>query len=167
MTTYRLIPPLTGGHPCRGELVTADGRTGGLDALAGLGDGPVLVTVWPDGVVTVDTDRADAPRLPDTLDALTDDTGSYTPDTDPDLIRQARAYGWELVTGASGQYGYRGPVMHPSEYIGGGLADRILGADDDAPHATWWGAVVVESDGEEDGERDADGWALAYREVTA
>lgn len=34
--------------------------------------------------------------------------------------------GWELLTGFTGQYGYNGPVMHSSEYIGGGLAQHIL-----------------------------------------
>ena len=33
---------------------------------------------------------------------------------------------WELVDGFSGQYGYSGPHMHASEYIGGGLARHIL-----------------------------------------
>lgn len=27
--------------------------------------------------------------------------------------------GWELMDGYSGQYRYAGPIMHPSEYIGG------------------------------------------------
>lgn len=33
---------------------------------------------------------------------------------------------WSLMTGYTGQYGYRGPIMHPSEFIGGGMADDIL-----------------------------------------
>lgn len=33
---------------------------------------------------------------------------------------------WSLLTGFTGQYGYHGPAMHPSEYIGGGLARHIL-----------------------------------------
>lgn len=34
--------------------------------------------------------------------------------------------GWQALTGYTGQYGYDGAVMHPSEYIGGTLADDIL-----------------------------------------
>lgn len=34
--------------------------------------------------------------------------------------------GWTLMRGYTGQYGYNGPVMHQSEYIGGGMADDIL-----------------------------------------
>ena len=33
---------------------------------------------------------------------------------------------WELLRGRTGQYGYDGPCMHPSEYVGGGLARDIL-----------------------------------------
>lgn len=34
--------------------------------------------------------------------------------------------GWQLLTGFSGQWAYRGPDFHTSEYIGGGLARHIL-----------------------------------------
>lgn len=33
---------------------------------------------------------------------------------------------WELLTGYSGQHGYRGPVMHNSECVRGSIADRVL-----------------------------------------
>lgn len=33
---------------------------------------------------------------------------------------------WVVLEGYSGQYSYNGPVMHPSEYIGGKLAKDIL-----------------------------------------
>lgn len=33
---------------------------------------------------------------------------------------------WELLDGYSGQQSYGGPVMHPSEFIGGGMARDIL-----------------------------------------
>lgn len=33
--------------------------------------------------------------------------------------------GWELLKGFTGQYSYNGPVMHPSEFIGGGLERHI------------------------------------------
>jgi len=34
--------------------------------------------------------------------------------------------GWELLKGLTGQYGYNGPVMHSSEFIGRGLERYIL-----------------------------------------
>jgi hypothetical protein len=33
---------------------------------------------------------------------------------------------WELLNGYSGQQSYAGPIMHPSEFIGGGMARDIL-----------------------------------------
>ena len=33
---------------------------------------------------------------------------------------------WEALTGYTGQYGYRGPVMHPSEQLAGGIASDVL-----------------------------------------
>lgn len=44
-------------------------------------------------------------------------------DDDGDHVSGA---GWHYVThGLTGQYGYSGPVMHPSECVGTGIADRI------------------------------------------
>jgi hypothetical protein len=48
--------------------------------------------------------------------------------------------GWELMKGYSGQQGYSGPVMHSSEFIGGGMARDILAAPGD------YVALPVESD---------------------
>lgn len=33
---------------------------------------------------------------------------------------------WTLLAGHSGQHGYHGPIMHPSETLSGGLADAVL-----------------------------------------
>lgn len=33
---------------------------------------------------------------------------------------------WVPVSGFSGQHGYRGPVMHDSEYLGGGMLEYML-----------------------------------------
>jgi hypothetical protein len=33
---------------------------------------------------------------------------------------------WSLMNGYSGQHGYAGPMMHQSEYVGGGLEKDIL-----------------------------------------
>lgn len=59
--------------------------------------------------------------------------------------------GWTLLNGYSGQQGYRGPIMHASEFIGGGMADDILSAP---------GLYVSLVDGTDDGEPE--GWAVAF-----
>lgn len=63
--------------------------------------------------------------------------------------------GWRLLTGFTGQYGYAGPIMHPSEYIGGGLERHIL--ENPGYHV----AVVVYDDSPDS---EVVGWAVAYRE---
>lgn len=68
---------------------------------------------------------------------------------------------WELLTGYTSQYGYRGPVMHPSEYVGGKLADHILSTPG------YYVALVVyalDSD-DEDTTDEPIGWAVAFREL--
>lgn len=71
---------------------------------------------------------------------------------------------WTLFTdGYTGQYGYSGPIMHNSEYIGGRLAEDIL----DTPG--FYVALVCywpddEDTTDEDREIDGDyaeGWAIA------
>lgn len=59
--------------------------------------------------------------------------------------------GWELLRGYTGQYGYSGPVMHQSEYIGGGMAEHILETPGD------YVALVVESEDLHQWQRDYDG----------
>ncbi len=72
---------------------------------------------------------------------------------------------WTLLDGFSGQQGYGGPIMHPSEYVGGGLERYIR------ENAGYYVAVEVtgirefSEDAEIDGEMDSVGWAVAYREV--
>lgn len=64
---------------------------------------------------------------------------------------------WELINGYSGQDSYSGPIMHPSEYVGGRLADHIL----ETPGVY---AVVEVRDQDADtdnGEDDSAGWAVA------
>lgn len=69
---------------------------------------------------------------------------------------------WTLLTGHTGQYGYNGAVMHPSEYIGGGLADYIL----DNPGL--YVSLIVELSFDEDEEvAEQDtlvGWAIARKD---
>lgn len=74
--------------------------------------------------------------------------------------------GWQLMTGYTGQYGYNGPVMHTSEYIGGRMARDIL----ETPGL--YVALVVESDcgykrddcdPEHGCDCEPDGWAVAFK----
>lgn len=78
-----------------------------------------------------------------------------------------RDAGWELITGWSRGGGLA--LMHPSEFIGGALADHVRATPG------YWVACVVElypretdpeyRDG--NGESDAAGWVLAHREAPA
>jgi len=65
---------------------------------------------------------------------------------------------WTMLTGYSGQYSYSGPVMHDSEYIGGGLAEDML----DRPGV--YVAVTHTYSGESEGEDVQEGWGIAFRE---
>lgn len=89
------------------------------------------------------------------LVADTDADGQCTPESDQGLIQQAEDAGWELLTGWSGQWGYHGPEMHPSEYIGGDLAAHIL-----ATPGYWVTVAVSYPDDNWAGE-----WCLAWREA--
>jgi hypothetical protein len=66
---------------------------------------------------------------------------------------------WELMNGYSGQYGYSGPMMHDSEYIGGGLERDILA------QPGYYVALVnyVTTEDPEDDD-NMSGWAVAFRE---
>ena len=109
------------------------------------------VTVGPDGTVR-DADRGIyAPELI----MFTDEDGQAEPGSDEELQRQARASGWELLTGWTGQHAYRGPVMHPSEFVGGRLAEHIIATP---------GTYVVTAVETDDGDDEPAGWAIAYRE---
>lgn len=122
--------------------VTADNLTDVLGFDTG------AIEIHEDGTVT-DADEY-APELYMEVDA----DGQSIHADDSDLHSQAEAQGWELLTGWTGQSGYRGPVMHASEYLGGRLAEYIL----ETPGI--YRAVVVEVEG--DPENPA-GWAIARK----
>jgi hypothetical protein len=82
--------------------------------------------------------------------------GQAEPDSDEELASQAGSADWQLLTGWTGQHGYRGPVMHPSEYVGGALADHILNTPGE------YVVTAVETDDDSD---EPAGWAIAYREA--
>ena len=73
---------------------------------------------------------------------------------DGDLGTMPDQYGrtWVLLNGHSGQHGYSGPLMHQSEYIGGGMARAIL------EQAGLYVTLVNTLPDEEESEN----WAVAY-----
>lgn len=112
------------------------------DTLSALLDFGHVVRVHPDGTVT------DAP-------------GTYAPELLDESLSDST---WTLLDGWSSQYRYSGPVMHPSEYVGGNLARHVL-----ATPGLW---AVIGAYFSCDGECDPctecpslDGWALAYRDA--
>jgi hypothetical protein len=117
-----------------------------------------VIHVAEDGTVTDGYDLL-APSLYMEVDA----DGQSVHADDADIIQDAKSYGWKLLTGFTGQYGYHGPVMYSSEFISGGLARAIL----ETPG--YYVAVTVEcqgpeaEDGEEPEELQPAGWAIAYR----
>jgi hypothetical protein len=91
----------------------------------------------------------------------TDSDGQALPDSDADLHEQAKSAGWRLLEGWTGQDRYHGPVMHPSEFVGGRLAEHILETPGE------YVVTVVTALGEDE-ESDSDepaGWAVCFREV--
>lgn len=83
-----------------------------------------------------------------------DDDGQMVSLDPADIHIEGR--GWKLLNGFSGQHGYSGPIMHPSEVVGGGLERYIKS------HPGRY--VVVEVQGRDD-ETDcweSVGWAVAY-----
>lgn len=75
--------------------------------------------------------------------------------------------GWELLTGYTGQYSYNGPVMHPSEFIGGGMARHILETPGDYVALIVNGYCTLEDDTECNPDTGCDcepaGWAVAFK----
>lgn len=59
---------------------------------------------------------------------------------------------WNLMTGYTGQYGYNGPSMHASEYIGGRMEADIL-----ANPGLYVALVDVPLD-----DSEPEGWGVAY-----
>jgi len=82
----------------------------------------------------------------------------------PELHDGEVSPGWSLLNGYSGQYGYSGPIMHPSEFIGGGMARDIL-----AEPGIYVALVAYRTPEDTDDESgdsgdDVDGWAVAQKD---
>lgn len=119
-----------------------------------------VIRITEAGTVTEPSPAVSAPRVE--VECLDDDAGSITKEAEDAMIAMVEEQGWELMTGYTGQYSYRGPIMHQSEYVGGGLEDDI--------RATPGLYVVVEPTGlyptEEAEERCGDvpiGWVIARK----
>jgi hypothetical protein len=111
---HRTITPIEQDHtvtlrlPTTVAAVLAELRSGNPRdylALSDLMEFDHPITVTDDGRVTDGPANLYAPNL-------------YDDDLDSDS--------WELLNGYSGQDRYAGPIMHPSEFIGGGMARDIL-----------------------------------------
>lgn len=116
---------------------TTDRRTVTPDALNSVMEFDHVIRVHEDGSVT-DEPNIFAPELLAFEGGELEDLGS-----------------WELLDGYSGQHGYSGPIMHNSEYIGGGMADDILSTP-----GVYVALVCTWLDTPED-EDNIEGWAVA------
>jgi hypothetical protein len=90
--------------------------------------------------------------------SVTDESGVYAPELFGEELDDGT---WALMNGYSGQYGYSGPIMHASEFIGGGMARDILAA----PGLYVALVSYVPTDDEDNDEDNISGWAVAYRSV--
>jgi hypothetical protein len=99
----------------------------GVDSLNNVMHFDHVIQVHADGTVSDAPSSLYAPEVYVDCDA----EGSIL-DLSDDAIQidgsSPRGTEWQLMTGYTGQYGYRGAVLHPSEYVGGALADDILSA---------------------------------------
>lgn len=118
-----------------------------------------VIRITEDGTVE-DAPGEYAPEV--VVECADDDAGSITREAEAAMIAHVEAQGWELMTGYTGQYGYSGPIMHVSEYVGGQMETDIR----ETPGLY----VVVEPTGiyssEEQEERDsgeAIGWVVARK----
>lgn len=71
---------------------------------------------------------------------------------------------WTMLTGYTGQYLYSGPVMHDSEYIGGGLAEDILDTPGVYVAVTHTYTAECEHPTECECEDVQEGWGIAFQE---
>ena len=116
-----------------------------MDTLSDLMDFDHVIEVHGDGTIT-DAWGVYAPEL----DQYRTSLGHWTEDLED---------GWELLDGFSGQFGYSGPMMHASEYIGGAMERHIRA------NPGLYVAVYPTVCDDLDDDTEPDSWAVAYREV--
>lgn len=98
-----------------------------------------------DHVIKVNADKTVTDELPNVRE-------NWAPEL---LDGKLMSEDWSLMDGYSLQSGYSGPIMHPSEFIGGQMERDIL----ETP-GLYVAIVAYNSNGDE-----PDGWAVAYRKV--
>lgn len=132
----------------------AGAATPGRDGLSEIMEFGAVVRVGPGGSVW----KVSAFHAPEVYQDFSDDGFSYQ--GEPYVEGDAD---WKPLTGYSGQHGYSGPMMHSSEYIGGGMAQAIL----DAPGVY---VATVPSPGnapevdEEGFDVEVDSWVVLFAE---
>lgn len=92
-----------------------------------------------------------------------DAPGVYAPEVYVDHSNRDRDVatwdGWECASyRMSGQDSYRGGIMHPSEFIGAGIARLLL---DDEPQT--YAVVVVEDEYDDEDSSEAIGWTIVRK----
>lgn len=113
-------------------------------------------TVESDGVGNVFSVKIPE-YLPEVVYVEDDDDGQILSD---ELV-EPLPDGWKLLSGFTGQYSYNGPIMHPSEFIGGGLERYIRET------AGLYVAVIVDVFPKNNVEESENaGWAVAYKEAS-
>lgn len=68
---------------------------------------------------------------------------------------------WSALTGMTGQQGYNGAIMHPSEYIGRRIAEHMSYLSEDVP------VTFVVCEVRDDDDCTPVGWSVLYRENAA
>lgn len=76
-----------------------------------------------------------------------------------DTLGQSVGGAWCLLRNWTGQHGYNGPTMHPSEYLGGALARHVL----ETP-GTYVLLISYAFDDEDPDDDGMAGWCIAYHE---
>ncbi|MFF9879981.1 hypothetical protein [Staphylococcus pasteuri] len=179
MTGQRYVPAREAGFPSLfGEWIKEGGR-GVSDSLNSLMEIDHVIRVDAEGMVWDDATGVYAPEF----EAVTDEDGYFTADTERLLAEDVRRQGWEAEGGWSGQQGTKpgNVIMHTSEFIGGRLAEHILNTPG------YWVACAVDVESmecpesvkgctlfdrcehcEENGrETEAAGWVVMHRGVGA
>ncbi len=98
-----------------------------------------IVRVLPGGTFGRYAGKARAPEIC----MQTDDDGQISRDDERAMVEYVEQQGWRIESGWTGQYGYAGPVMHASEYIGGAVMEHILSTPG------LWCALPVDVESEE------------------
>lgn len=182
MTGQRYVSAWDSGIRNIGAEWIKEGSRGKGETLNSLMQMDHVIRVDAAGLVHDDVRDVYAPEI----NMQTDDDGQILAEHDAALIDDLKRAGWTAETGWTGQYGnHKGdPVMHVSEFIGGGLAEHIVSTPG------YWVACAVDVDSEvcpnesptcklsdpcvmcvdesgEQREREAAGWVVLHRPLAS